>query len=483
MANDRFITLFAAAVLTAVLIIGCHGTAPPDVPAVPSGPTSSGVAVMCEYSSTAVDPGGDNTTIRFDWDDGDTSDWCAYMVSGDTATAVHAWSDTGTYHVRAQAKNMANVLSDWSAELQVVVVPGWTRTYGGPDLDDGRAVGQTTDGGYIIAGCTKSFGEGEVDAYLVRTTAAGDTVWTRTVGGVGAGYAEDVQPTADGGCIWVGEFDLGNRQIWLFKMDEHGNRQWDRLYGFSGAQELGSSVQPTSDGGYIIAGKTQDHGHDDAFLVKTDAQGNTQWYADKGYDDYSDWATDIRQTTDGGYIFTGTTYRHDDDGDVWLVKVDAGGGTAWFTYFPGTDAAHGEAVQQTADGGYIIGCTVGPAGSQDVCLVKTDGNGGYQWAKSYGGAAADFCGFVQQTTDGGYIVGGSTMSAGAGQTDIYLVKTDAQGNVLWEKTFGGSAYDWGGSARQTADGGYVLVGATESYGVGSYDVYLVKTDKDGNCLP
>jgi hypothetical protein len=483
MSKYRFFAVLATVFVSVLLPFGCNKTTPPNTPAVPSGPASGGAGITYSFSSSATDPNGDNVAVRFDWGDGDTSDWSALMPSGDTASAGHAWADTGTFHVRAQAKNMANAVSEWSAALELGIAPGWTRTYGGTELDDARAVRQTPDGGYIIAGFTKSFSQGETDAYLLRVNSAGDTLWTRSMGGTGADYAEDAQPTADGGCIVAGEFDAGNRQIWLFKMDADGNPQWDIFKGYGNCDELGSSVQPTSDGGYIVAGKTQDHGYDDAWLVKTDAAGATQWYADKGYDDYTDYATCVRQTADGGYIFTGMTCRYDGDGDIWLVKLGADGGNAWLTYFPINDGDCGRAVQQTTDGGYIVGATIGPVGNEQLCLVKTDGNGGQQWTRSYGGTSAEYCSFAQQTTDGGYIVGGSTLSSGAGQSDFFLVKTDVSGNVLWQKTYGGPGYEWCYSAQQTADGGYILAGATNSYGAGSYDVFLVKTDAEGNCLP
>jgi hypothetical protein len=487
MSKYRFLVVLATVFVSVLLPAGCKRTTPPDAPSVPRGSTTGGIMSAYEFSSSAVDPGGDNIAIRFDWDDGDTSDWSALMPSGGTATASHAWADTGTFYVRAQARNMANAVSEWSAELAVAVTPGWTHTYGGTDLDDGRAVAQTDDGGYVIAGYTKSFSQGETDVYLVRTTSAGDTVWTRATGSVGPDFGRAVQPTADGGCIVVGEFTMGsNRQVWLLKFDSTGADQWDRFLGYDANQEDGSDVQQTSDGGYIIAGMT-DWGvyDDDVFLVKTDASGNTVWYDDKGFDDSDERAFSIRQTSDGGYILTGTTTQYDSDGDVWLVKIGADGATTWYKHYGGSAADGGRTVRQTSDGGYIIAgssASIG-AGGSDFCLFKTDASGNLLWQMPYGGARDEWCFCGEQTADGGYILAGPTMSFGAGEVDYYLVKTDAQGNRLWERTFGGTGYDWCYSVQQTADGGYVLVGAANSYGAGSYDVYLVKTDAEGNCLP
>jgi hypothetical protein len=154
----------------------------------------------------------------------------------------------------------------------------------------------------------------------------------------------------------------------------------------------------------------------------------------------------------------------------------------WKKIFGGTGNDSGLSVQQTSDSGYILlGNTHSEgAGSSDFYLIKTDNAGNLIWKKTLGGANSEFGSSVQQTVDGGYILLGDTASEGAGGNDAYLIKTDNLGNQLWKKTFGGTSTDAGYSVKQTADGGYILLGTTSSFGAGGSDLYLIKTDKDGN---
>ena len=158
--------------------------------------------------------------------------------------------------------------------------------------------------------------------------------------------------------------------------------------------------------------------------------------------------------------------------------------TLWTKTYGGIEYDWGFSVQQTDDGGYIIGGAIYSFGSisGDVWLLKTDANGDTVWTKIYGGAGTDEGQCVQQTTDSGYIIVGWTESFGAGAWDVWLLKTDADGDTLWTKTYGGIFVDYGYSVQQTNDGGYIIVGWTKSFGAGDYDVYLVKTDVDGDTL-
>ena len=157
-------------------------------------------------------------------------------------------------------------------------------------------------------------------------------------------------------------------------------------------------------------------------------------------------------------------------------------GNEWSKTFGGEEDEQGYSVHQTTDGGFIIvGVTSSfGAGKNDVYLIKTDKNGNEQWSKTFGGEEDDIGYSVQQTTDRGFIIVGSTKSSGAGENDVYLIKTDENGNEQWSKTFGGSDFDLGSSVQQTADGGYVIVGLTASFSSEWYIVYLIKTDENGN---
>jgi len=259
---------------------------------------------------------------------------------------------------------------------------------------------------------------------------------------------------------------------------------FQRTYGGTGNDE-GLSVQLTADGGYIIAGSTTSYGAGggDVYLIKTNAAGDTQWTRAYGGSDY-DAAYSVQQTLDSGYIIAGETWSFSVAGDVYLIKTDANGDTLWTRTLGGASEGSGWSVQQTIDSGYIITGYVDTSGSglSDVYLIKTNADGDTLWSKTYGGAEGDGGLSVQQTADSGYIIVGGTASFGAGNGDIYLIKTDGAGDTVWTMTYGGTGFDLGMSVQQTADGGYILAGATRSFGEGGEDAYVIKTDANGDTL-
>ena len=203
----------------------------------------------------------------------------------------------------------------------------------------------------------------------------------------------------------------------------------------------------------------------------TETFGGTN--GDKGYS--------VQQTTDGGYIVAGGTGSYGAGiGDVYLIKTNSSGDTLWTRTFGGINPDFSYSVQQTSDGGYIItGYTNSyGAGGNDVYLIKTDSSGDTLWTETFGGSFTDIGNSVQQTTDGGFIVAGDTYSYGAGSADIYLIKTDSSGDTMWTQTFGGTNADKGSSVQQTIDGGFIVTGSTTSYGAGGKDVYLIKLESE-----
>jgi hypothetical protein len=367
-------------------------------------------------------------------------------------------------------KSVAQAPNDWWE---------WFKTFGGSDWDSGSSVQQTSDGGFILVGTTTSFGAGGFDVWLIKTDASGNKLWEKTFGGIRDDRGHSVQQTSDGGFIllgWTESFDAREADVWLIKTDASGNIEWDRTFGGSD-RDKGSSVQQTSDGGFILVGYTESFGAGwaDVWLIKTDADGNKLWdrtFGGSGLDSGSS----VQQTSDGGFIIVGYTTSFGAGGfDVWLIKTDADGNKLWEKTFGGSRRDWGSSVQQTSDGGFIIVGYTTSFGAGDVWLIKTDANGNKQWDRTFGGSDWDEGWSVQQTSDGGFIIVGWTWSFGAGGPDVWLIKTDANGNKQWDRTFGGSDWDWGFSVQQTSDGGFIIVGSTESFGAGEGDVLLIKS--------
>ncbi len=361
-------------------------------------------------------------------------------------------------------------------------------------MDEGKAVRQTTDGGFIIAGTTTSYGSGGRDILVLKTDSIGDTVWTKTFGGaVDNEYGYCIEQTTDGGYIVSGvasSFADVAGDIYILKLTPMGDTTWTRTYGGMGT-EWGAFVQQTTDGGYIVAGQTPAFGAGgyDAYLVKLNANGTVLWtktYGGTGIEI----GLAVAQTADGGYILTGEIGTYGAGaGDFYLLKTDSNGNVTWTKAYGRSGTEAGVSVKQTTDGGYIIAGTsentLGPLGP-DMCLIKTNAVGDTLWAKLYGSAVIDECYEVIQTTDGGYIMCGKSFGFSAsGDFDVYVVKVNSQGVVQWSKTYGdsGSASknEIGYSIQQAGDGGFIIVGESMyGFGVGLKNVYLIKTDSAGN---
>jgi uncharacterized delta-60 repeat protein len=373
---------------------------------------------------------------------------------------------------------------DFTLQTQGAQQVVWQKTFGGSDDDRARSVQETIDGGYIVAGYTWSPSERE-DVYILKLDANGNKLWEKTFGGSDNDGAWSIQQTNDGGYVVAGytsSFGAGSYDVYVLKLDATGTKVWEKTFGGS-YDDRAYCIQQTSDGGYIVAGYTWSSSEwEDVYILKLDASGNKLWEKTFGGSD-NDGAWFIQQTIDGGYIVAGYTKSY---GSGWynayLLKLDGAGNKVWEKVFGGSSWDEARSIQQTNDGGYVVAGYTSSfgAGSYDVYVLKLDTSGKEVWSKTFGGSSDDLAWSIQQTNDGGYIVAGYTKSFGAGSEDVYILKLDANGNKLWEKTFGGSYDERAYCIQQTRDGGYIVAGYTSSFGVGNYDVYIIKMDANGN---
>jgi hypothetical protein len=399
---------------------------------------------------------------------------------------------------------------------QAPPVKQWDKTFGGNNDDELFSLQQTSDGGYILGGWSISDSSGDktensrgnYDYWIVKVDADGTKQWDKTFGGNSDDELYSLQQTTDGGYILGGysfsdssgdktENSRGVYDYWIVKVGASGTKQWDKTIG-GGDFDFFTSLQQTSDGGYILGGYSKSdssgdkaehsRGGYDYWIVKMDASGTKQW--DKtfgGNDDDELWS--LQQTSDGGYILGGWSFS-DSSGDktehsrgsydYWIVKVDASGTKQWDKTFGGNDDDELYSLQQTSDKGYILGGwsssdisgdkTENNRGVYDYWIIKVDASGTKQWDKTFGGSDGDFLFSLRQTSDGGYILGGHSVSDisgdktenSKGDYDYWIVKVDASGTKQWDKTYGGSGSEFLFSLRQTSDGGYILGGLSSS---------------------
>ena len=309
-----------------------------------------------------------------------------------------------------------------------------------------------------------------------------------TYGGDTIDGSSSIEQTKDGGYVVAGytsSFGKGENDIWVIKFDKQGTVLWEKSYGGI-KNDYPATIRQSSDNGYILLATTYSFGtgESDLWLLKLDSNGDISWQKTYGYTN-SDFAVAAEETTDGGYILLGSTYSYGaGEADFWILKINASGDISWQKTYGGNGVDWPFSIQQTHDGGYIVGGeTYSFADAKnDAWIVRLNDNGDISWQKSFGGSNFDWAFSLQQTADNGFIIVGNTDSFGAGENDVWLIKLDATGVISWEKAYGGSTFDWPSSVLQGSGGGYVISGGTYSFGNGQDDVWLLQLDKNGVIL-
>ena len=377
----------------------------------------------------------------------------------------------------------------------------WAKTYGGNSYDSAYSIQQTIDGGFIVAGQTSSFGSGGLDSWILKLDRNGNLSWQKTYGETEWDSFTSIQQTLDGGYIMAGYIGyplppekmpiLKNEDvstcsgIWVVKLTDSGNVFWQNCYGMTEVDKP-TAINQTSDGGYILVGNTHYTSFTDIWVLKLDSNGNISWQKSYG-GNKSDSAYSIQQTKDGGYVVAGKTdLAASSSSDFLVLKLDNSGNVSWQKIYKVSvfGSVHSCSIQQTADEGYILAGDAGePLNNVDIYLLKLSSNGDIIWQKTYRESDWDdeaYFSSIQQTSDGGYILAGIVVNnAGYKNTsdDLWLLKLDIDGNLIWRNVYDVSYSDSMYSAQQTSDGGYIL--AADTLGAGYKDILIMKLDSNG----
>ncbi len=374
-------------------------------------------------------------------------------------------------------------------EKHIPTTTTFIKAFGGENDDYAISIQQTSDGGYIIGGSTKSFGSGDYDGAIIKINSEGNIEWAKTIGGSKSDDLHVIKETSNGNYILAlitESYGAGDFDILVAKINKKGEILWSKI--LKGPKnDFVSSIQETSDEGYIISGKTisSEREDEDILVVKLDSNGNIAWAKTIGGVN-NEAGSSIQQINDGGFILTGGTYSFGAGKiDIIVIRLDSKGNIIWAKTIGSENDEEGWNIKQTLDGGFIL---VGQTGdfqnnNSDIVLTKLDKYGKIEWSKIIGGLSNDEAYSIQQTKDGNYILTGSTYSFGKGEYDIILINIDKNGNVIWTKTIGQEKNDGiqGMEISLSSDSGYILTGATIISEKSDLDILVAKLDSEGNC--
>ena len=385
-----------------------------------------------------------------------------------------------------------------------------------------------------ILGCSVESNISFISDPDIKGEFLGEVEWIKNFGGSGEETAQAIIATTDGGYAILGytnsidgdilDKTMAVNDYWLLKLDADGILQWNKTYGGS-KDDIGQSVAQTKDGGYILTGYamsddgdgSNNEGFHDNWILKLDASGNIQWEHSFGFSGH-DHSYDILETQDGGFFFVGfldiTSARADGFtekgnyltrhgvGEFWGTKLDAEGNLEWRKYFGGTNNDRAHAVVQAKDGGFVLAGfsesddfdISNSKGSYDFWVVKITNTGDFVWERSFGGSGIEISYDIAKTNDNGYVITGNTfsndndVSKNHGESDVWLIKIDDGGNLVWENTYGGTQFDAAQGVTSSLDGGYIVAGNSKSsdinttYNAGENDIWVLKIAANGEMI-
>lgn len=367
----------------------------------------------------------------------------------------------------------------------VVLLPlQWADVIGGSGDDVASCIQQTADTGCVIAGYTESLGNGDKDIWVLKYTYSGDLDWIKTFGGKDEDKARSIVQTREGDYILVGRNGIKPEEKTglVLKLDGNGDVVWQKNFGNTRQEEL-YSIQLTLDNKYIVAGYINPLGCDDydIWILKLDNDGSIIWEKTIGETSVSEYAYFIQPTSDGSFYIVG----HSSDSQLaFVAKLDKNGDILWEKEYGGKSIRINDMALAADDGCVLTGeyeYHWGGALSYDLWLLCLDKNGEALWEKKYGSKRIKDMGYsVRATIDEGYVVAGATGTNSAGSFDFWLLKLNQQGDLVWDRTYGGKYYDAAFAVQQALDEGYYVTGTTDSYGGGlRKNIWSLKTDKRG----
>lgn len=366
-------------------------------------------------------------------------------------------------------------------------------SYGNSRNERCQSAFQATGGGFLLNGVTTSFGNGDVDALIIKTDAQGNILWSKTCGTTANEITTFATETFDNNIIFIGTSDTSTpgtlTDVLLFKTDSSGNFLWAKTFGGAN-NETAVKIIEMPDHGYAITGTTESYGagSGDVYLLRTDVNGDSIFSKIYGTPD-GEVSKSMSKTSDGGFIICGKRSAIMSGSLVYtslLMRIDSLGNLIWANLYGGSSFQEAQSVEQTSDGGFIV-CGSRDntnSGNYDILLFKTDGNGNLQWSKRYGGNKGEASYMLNLNEDDTYVLSGYTNSMGYGHrgddsTNIFLMKTDANGDTIWTRTYGDSLQEEAFLSCKTSDGGFLISGFSNYHDADSSQMLIIKTDDFG----
>jgi hypothetical protein len=367
-----------------------------------------------------------------------------------------------------------------------------SQTFGGPGRDVGNDISECGNGDIILIGSTESFGAGFSDMWVIRTDSTGSPIWNRTFGGLGYESGSSVIEHSTGGLVLGGDRQTPAEypNFWIIHTNDAGQPLWNHTYGGTNGDFIPYVVE-CQDGGLAFVGTSFSFGagEGDVWLIRTDTDGNVLWNVTFG-GSANDCPNDIIECIDGGFAVIGTTESYSPqlyNGKAWVLRTNSSGHVLWNHTYGTSDYDMGRSIIERSGGGFAI---TGYSRDSDYYPEKI-----YAWARILNSSGVtlwqslfselhDYNGLsIVECSNGDFAIAGAIRYLGTNNWDLWITRINSSGDPVWERSLGGLAIDFGRQVIQRADGSFVIIGETESFGAGKFDIWQVFVPGDGGLIP